>query len=657
MPAHRKPRTAFWWRRCIRTVALLAAAVAVFGTAAEVALAYWVSSGAAAGSATASTLNPPTGVNGAQTPGTGSVHVSWVAPTTGASPAGYYVSRKDSANNLVAACGTSASATISSTSCTDPGVPLGTYTYTVIAAYHSWTATSSPSASVTVAQAAQTITFASTAPTDAAVGGPAYTVSATGGGSGNPVTFSSATPTVCPLNGTTVSFPHAGTCTIYADQAGTTYYSPANTAQQSFTVAKASQVLSFTSTAPTNQVVGGPNYTVAATGGASGNAVVFSIDGASAGSCSIAGATVSFQHAGTCVVDANQAGNADYLAANQVQQSIAVGKGSQAITFSTTAPSSAQVGGSYTPVATSTSGLTVAITLDASSTGCTLTGGTVNFSASGTCIIDANQPGSADYLPAAQMQQSFLISKISQSITFTSTAPSNATVAGPTYTATATASSGLPVTFSSATPGVCTNNGAVFTFIAAGQCTVNADQAGNGTYNAAPQVQQSFAVAQAASDLTMQNGGTIGKADMGDSLQVQYRGQMQASTLCSSWTNSGQQTLAANGQVVVTITNNGVNDSLTVATTSGCTLNFGSVSLGADYVSASETFSGNGSNKSTVTLTTTGLLTITFGSGNPSSNSRTGVPASTPSYTPAAGLTDSSGTAIVAFNGSAPSRF
>jgi hypothetical protein len=186
---------------------------------------------------------------------------------------------------------------------------------------------------------------------------------------------------------------------------------------------------------------------------------------------------------------------------------------------------------------------------------------------------------------------------------------------------------------------------------------VNADQAGNGTYNAAPQVQQSFAVAQAASDLTMQNGGTIGKADMGDSLQVQYRGQMQASTLCSSWTNSGQQTLAANGQVVVTITNNGVNDSLTVATTSGCTLNFGSVSLGADYVSASETFSGNGSNKSTVTLTTTGLLTITFGSGNPSSNSRTGVPASTPSYTPAAGLTDSSGTAIVAFNGSAPSRF
>ena len=59
-------------------------------------------------------------------------------------------------------------------------------------------------------------------------------------------------------------------------------------------------------------------------------------------------------------------------------------------------------------------------------------------------------------------------------------------------TATATASlRASPVTFSSATPSVCTASGAVFTFIAEGTCTVNANQAGNGTYNPAPQVQQS----------------------------------------------------------------------------------------------------------------------------------------------------------------------
>jgi hypothetical protein len=40
--------------------------------------------------------------------------------------------------------------------------------------------------------------------------------------------------------------------------------------------------------------------------------------------CSISGTTVSFTAAGTCVIDANQAGNANYNAAPQVQQSFTV---------------------------------------------------------------------------------------------------------------------------------------------------------------------------------------------------------------------------------------------------------------------------------------------------------------------------------------------
>jgi hypothetical protein len=517
MAAHRKPRNALWRRSSVRFVALLTAGLATFGTVAGIALAYWTATGSGTASATTGTLNPPTSVTGDQTPGTGSVHVSWVAPTTGTTPAGYYVTRKDASNNVVAACGTSAGATTSSTSCTDTSVPLGSYTYTAVAVYHSWTATSSPSSTVAVVQAAQTITFTSTAPTTAVVNGPTYTVTATGGGSGNPVTFTSATSGVCTVLGSTVSFQHAGTCTVNANQAGSTYYAPANTVQQSFTVGKAAQTVSFTSTAPTNATVGGPTYTVTATGGASGNPVVISIDAASAGACSLAGSTVSFQHAGTCVVDANQAGNSDYLPANQVQQSIAVGKGSQAINFTTTAPTGAQVGGSYTPGATSTSGLAVAISLDATSTGCTLSSGTVNFTGAGTCVIDANQPGNTDYLAAAQVQQSFVISKQNQSITFTSTAPSAAKNGGATYTAAATVTSGLTVTFGTSTPSICTSsgtNGATISFVAAGSCTVTADQAGNGTYNAAPQATQTFTVAKGDQTVsfstTAPSGATVG---------------------------------------------------------------------------------------------------------------------------------------------------
>ena len=87
---------------------------------------------------------------------------------------------------------------------------------------------------------------------------------------------------------------------------------------------KASQAISFTSTPPAHPVFGG-SYTVAATGGASGNPVVFSIDASSQpGACSIQGSTVSFTGVGLCVIDANQAGNSGYQAAPQVQQKLSI---------------------------------------------------------------------------------------------------------------------------------------------------------------------------------------------------------------------------------------------------------------------------------------------------------------------------------------------
>ena len=87
----------------------------------------------------------------------------------------------------------------------------------------------------------------------------------------------------------------------------------------------------------------------------------------------------------------------------------------------------------------------MAITLDASSTGCTLAAGVVTFTGTGTCVIDANQAGNASYSAAPQVQQSIAIGKTAQSITYTSTAPTTAVVGGATYTPTATATSGLTV--------------------------------------------------------------------------------------------------------------------------------------------------------------------------------------------------------------------
>jgi uncharacterized protein YodC (DUF2158 family) len=374
--------------------------------------------------------------------------------------------------------------------------------------------------SVPVAKGDQTITFTSTAPVNAKVGGPTYTVTATAS-SGLAVTLSiDATSTsVCTISGSTsgstVSFIGVGTCVIDANQAGDANWNPAPQAQQSVPVAKGDQTITFTSTPPVGAKVG-QTYIVTATA-SSGLPVTLSIDAASTSICSISGSTsgstVTFNAVGTCVIDANQAGNANWNPAPQAQQSVPVAKGDQTITFTSTPPVGAKVGQTYIVTATASSGLPVTLSIDASSTSiCSISGSTsgstVTFNAVGTCVIDANQAGDANWNPAPQAQQSVPVAKGDQTITFTSTPPVNAKVGGPGYVVTATASSGLPVTLSidATATSICTisgsTSGSTVSFIGAGTCVIDANQAGNANYNAAPQAQQTFTVAKGDQTIT-----------------------------------------------------------------------------------------------------------------------------------------------------------
>ena len=116
----------------------------------------------------------------------------------------------------------------------------------------------------------------------------------------------------------------------------------ARVVSQSYTItvsgpALTPQAISFT--APAAGTVGG-SATLTATGGGSGNPVVFTVDATSgAGVCAVSGTngtTVHYTGAGSCVIDANQAGNAQYLAAPQVQGTIAVAKAAVRVTLSIT---------------------------------------------------------------------------------------------------------------------------------------------------------------------------------------------------------------------------------------------------------------------------------------------------------------------------------
>jgi hypothetical protein len=266
-------------------------------------------------------------------------------------------------------------------------------------------------------------------------------------------------------------------------------------------------------------------------------------------------------------------------------------KGAQTVSFTSTAPGSASVGGAtYTATATATSGLTPAITVDAvSSSVCSITGGVVSFQAVGTCTLDVNQAGNGNYNAATQVQQSFIVVKGAQTVSFTSTIPSPAWV-GANYAVVAVGgASGNAVTFSidaASTSGVCTISGNVVTFTPpvpgpSGTCIVDANQAGNGNFNAATQVQQSITV-------TVETGTPTGvnirgvpnpqdaKPDSGDSIVYTFSQPMSPSSILNGFTGSSVSVYA---QFTGSSTNS---TQLKICQTNTCStvVNLGTVSLG-----------------------------------------------------------------------------
>ncbi|MDD2775368.1 MAG: lectin like domain-containing protein [Gallionella sp.] len=164
--------------------------------------------------------------------------------------------------------------------------------------------------------AIQTITFGA-AP--ALMAGGTGLVSATGGTSGNPVIFTSLTPTICSVVGSTVRGVAVGSCSIAANQAGSATFAAAPQVIQNIPVSIGSQVISF-GAAPA--IAMGGTGVVLASGGASGNAVTFT--STTPAVCTVLGNVVTGVANGICTIAANQAGSVSYTAAPQVVQNIMI---------------------------------------------------------------------------------------------------------------------------------------------------------------------------------------------------------------------------------------------------------------------------------------------------------------------------------------------
>jgi hypothetical protein len=178
-------------------------------------------------------------------------------------------------------------------------------------------------------------------------------------------------------------------------------------------------------------------------------------------------------------------------------------KSDQTISFTSSAPSAIAGGATYTPVATATSALTVAFSIDGDSNDiCEISAGVISFLAEGLCVINADQAGDSANNAAPQVQQvvevaAGTLGTTAQTVSFTSAAPTP-TLGGSDYTPTVAASSSLAVQLVGDldSKSVCWPVGNQVILLEAGDCTVHAEQVGNFQY-APASGSQTFTVAAA----------------------------------------------------------------------------------------------------------------------------------------------------------------
>ncbi|WP_196804301.1 autotransporter domain-containing protein [Lysobacter sp. HA18] len=216
------------------------------------------------------------------------------------------------------------------------------------------------------------------------------------------------------------------------------------------------------------------------------------------GVCTVtSGGALTFVSAGTCSIDADQSGDSATNAAATVSRSFTVAAVAPgAPTIGTATAGDAQAIVSFVAPASTGGAAVTSYTVTSMPGGITATGGTSPITINGLTngvayafVVTATNSAGAG---AASSQSNSVTPAGPQVITF---ANPGAQSYGTSPTLTATSTSGLPVSFDSSTPAVCSiTSSGTLTFVAAGTCTIDADQTGDAAYLPASRVSRSFTV-------------------------------------------------------------------------------------------------------------------------------------------------------------------
>lgn len=374
---------------------------------------------------------------------------------------------------------------------------------------------------------AQTITF--NALTDQTLGG-TYTVAASAS-SGLPITYASETTSVCTVDSSSgvVTLVAAGICIITASQGGDATRSAAEPVSQQFEVRAPVAITIDADDQIKNYLGTNPPFTFTRTSGAltspdaiSGVTYTFASSGATP---SYPSSTTIPTEVGTYTITPSAAvfstGSASSYTITYTTGTYTISKIAQA-TLSFAARTLSQ-NANYTLQATGGSGtgaityLSVSGTCTVTSEGVISTGSITAPDTQKSCVISAVKAEDRNYLISNTVNATMTINS-SQAQTITFADPADRSFSPTSFTETATASSGLTVTLTSTTTTVCTVGAGTLlvTMLKAGDCTLTASQAGEGSFSAADSVTQTFVISKETRTIAMK------RSTDGDAFALSY---------------------------------------------------------------------------------------------------------------------------------------
>jgi hypothetical protein len=294
----------------------------------------------------------------------------------------------------------------------------------------------------------------------------------------------------------TVDVLGTGVATIRASQDGNSSFNPAPTVEQTLTVSKAAQTITFG--AFPNQNLSAGVYTLSASA-SSGLGVSFTTSDSSI--ASVSGNVATLVAGGTVQITANQGGNSIYAAATPVTQNLTIIDDTlqtQTITWTQNLSSLTFGLADINMTATTNSNLPITYSITSGVGVIDINGTKLKILGAGNAVVTASQNGNGQWAAASTVDKSIVVSKSNQVIVG---ANNNTTLLNLTKDSGdseftpmiksvkqgTTIETGLPITYTSSNSNVVQVTGANsrLKFVGGGTATITANQVGSSGYNAA----------------------------------------------------------------------------------------------------------------------------------------------------------------------------